>query len=310
MKISYYPKIKKEFKMKKIFTALLLSLLVFSGCSSKDDNTIIIANGDFGEMYIFSHMAKILIEEYTDHSAKVTDYMSVSLGHSEIKAERMHLALSYDGTMMATFMNRDVSEVPEGATLFDYANDKSQEEYGVRLLNKLGFENTYAVAVRRTTAEEYNLKTISDLSEVASELRFGTEDTFFNEDGTVRFIPFTEFYNLNFKSATPISNDLKYVGMESEQFDVTLAYSTDGMILKSDLVLLVDDLKFFPQYNATYIVLANIEDRFPGVEDALNKVTGLFNQENTIALNYRVDVLDEDPYLVAYEFLKEHNLVD
>ena len=295
--------------MKKILAALLLSLLIFSGCSAKDENTIVIANGDFGEMYIFSHMAEILIEEYTEYEVKVTDYMSTSLGHSEIKAGRMHAALSYDGTMMATFMNRDISEVPDGTTLFDYANKKSQEDFGVKLLNKLGFENTYAVAVRRSTAEQYNLKSISDLAAVASELRFGTEDTFFNEDGTVRFIPFTEFYGLKFKSATPISNDLKYVGMESEQFDVTLAYSTDGMILKSDLVLLEDDKKFFPEYNGSFIVLADIEDRFPGVEEALNKVTGLFNQENTIALNYRVDVMDEDPYQVAYDFLKEHNLV-
>ena len=97
--------------------------------------------------------------------------------------------------------------------------------------------------------------------------------------------------------------------MESEQVDVTLAYATDGMILKSDLVLLEDDKEFFPEYNGTYIVLDDIEEQFPGVEAALNKVTGLFNQENTIALNYRVDVLDEDPYQVAYDFLKEHNLV-
>ncbi len=295
--------------MKKILAALLLSLLIFSGCTAKDENKIVIANGDFGEMYIFSHMAEILIKEYTEYEVEVTDYMSTSLGHSEIKAGRMHAALSYDGTMMATFMNRDVSEVPEGMTLFDYANQKAQEDYGVKLLNKLGFENTYAVAVRRSTADEYNLKTISDLAKVASELRFGTEDTFFNEDGTVRFIPFTKFYGLDFKSATPISNDLKYVGMESEQFDVTLAYSTDGMILKSDLVILEDDMKFFPEYNGSFIVLADIEEQFPGVEAALNKVTGLFNQENTIALNYRVDVLDEDPYQVAYDFLKEHNLV-
>ena len=295
--------------MKKILAALLLSLLIFSGCTAKDENKIIISNGDFGEMYIFSHMAEILINEYTDHEVEVTDFMSTSLGQSEIKARRMHVRLSYDGTMMATFMNRDVSEVPEGMSLFDYANEKAQADYGVKLVNKLGFQNTYAVAVRRSTAEEYNLKTISDLAKVASELRFGTEDTFFNEDGTVRFIPFTEYYGLEFKSANPISNDLKYVGMESEQFDVTLAYATDGMILKSDLVLLEDDKKFFPEYNGTYIVLDDIEEQFPGVEAALNKVTGLFNQENTIALNYRVDVLDEDPYQVAYDFLKEHNLV-
>ena len=81
------------------------------------------------------------------------------------------------------------------------------------------------------------------------------------------------------------------------------------MILKSDLVLLQDDQKFFPQYNGTFILLTNLEERFPGIEDALNKVTGLFNQENTIALNYRVDVLDEDPYDVAYNFLKEQNLI-
>lgn len=295
--------------MKKILTLVFLSLLIFSGCTSKKDDTIIIANGDFGEMYIFSHMAEILIKEYTDYDVEVTDYMSTSLAQSEIKAGRMHVRLSYDGTMLATFLNRDVSEVPTGMSIFEFANEKAMDEYGVKLLNKLGFENTYAVAVRRSTAEKYNLKTISDLSKVASELRFGTEDTFFNEDGTIRFIPFTNFYDLNFKSSTPISTDLKYIGMESEQFDVTLAFGTDGMILKTDLVLLEDDKRFFPEYNATYILRTDLEDKYPGVEDALNKITGLFNQENTIALNYRVDVLDEDPYLVAYEFLKEKNLV-
>lgn len=295
--------------MKKIILLLLLSIITLSGCAKTNENTIVIANGDFGEMYIFSHMAEILIKEYTDYDVKVTDNMSTSLAQSEIKAGRMHVRLSYDGTMLATFLNRDVSEIPEGTSLFDYANEIANKEYKVKLLNKLGFENTYAVAVRRSTAEKYNLKTISDLSKISSELRFSTEDTFFNEDGTVRFIPFTNFYNLEFKSATPISTDLKYIGMESEQFDVTLAFGTDGMILKTDLVLLEDDKKFFPEYNATYVLLADLEEKYPGVEEALNKVTGLFNQENTIALNYRVDVLDEDPYLVAYEFLKEQNLV-
>lgn len=295
--------------MKKLITLILLGTLILGGCAKSNENTIVIANGDFGEMYIFSHMAKILIEEYTDYEVKVTDNMSTSLAQSEIKAGRMHVRLSYDGTMLATFLNRDVSEVPEGMSLFDYANELAIKEYNVKLLNKLGFENTYAVAVRRSTAEKYNLKTISDLAGVAQELRFSTEDTFFNEDGTVRFIPFTNYYNLEFKSATPISTDLKYIGIESEQFDVTLAFGTDGMILKTDLVLLEDDMKFFPEYNATYIILSDLEDKYPGVEEALNKITGLFNQENTIALNYRVDVLDEDPYTVAYEFLKEQNLV-
>lgn len=295
--------------MKKIILLLLLSIITLSGCTKTNENTIVIANGDFGEMYIFSHMAEILIKEYTDYDVKVTDNMSTSLAQSEIKAGRMHIRLSYDGTMLATFLNRDVSEIPEGMSLFDYANEIAIKEFNVKLLNKLGFENTYAVAVRRSTAEKYNLKTISDLSKVSSELRFSTEDTFFNEDGTVRFIPFINFYNLEFKSATPISTDLKYIGMESEQFDVTLAFGTDGMILKTDLVLLEDDKKFFPEYNATYVLLADLEEKYPGIEDALNKVTGLFNQENTIALNYRVDVLDEDPYLVAYDFLKEQNLI-
>ena len=85
--------------MKKILAALLLSLLIFSGCTAKDENKIIISNGDFGEMYIFSHMAEILIKEYTDHEVEVTDFMSTSLGQSEIKARRMHVRLSYDGTM-------------------------------------------------------------------------------------------------------------------------------------------------------------------------------------------------------------------
>ena len=72
--------------MKKLLTLLLLGILVLGGCTKNNENTIVIANGDFGEMYIFSHMAEILIEEYTDYEVKVTDNMSTSLAQSEIKA--------------------------------------------------------------------------------------------------------------------------------------------------------------------------------------------------------------------------------
>ena len=62
--------------MKKIILLLLLSIITLSGCTKTNENTIVIANGDFGEMYIFSHMAEILIKEYIKFllSQEIGDY--------------------------------------------------------------------------------------------------------------------------------------------------------------------------------------------------------------------------------------------
>ena len=68
------------------------------------------------------------------------------------------------------------------------------------MLGKLGFNNTYAIAVPRKLTDKYNLKKVSDLEKVAPELTFGAEHEFFTEEGSMKYNPFVKFYNLKFKN--------------------------------------------------------------------------------------------------------------
>ena len=72
--------------------------------------------------------------------------------------------LSYDGSLLVTFLKHDDSEVPEGMSTYDYAQQVAAEECNVHLLEKLGANNTYSIAVRRETAEKYGLEKVSDCS--------------------------------------------------------------------------------------------------------------------------------------------------
>jgi glycine betaine/choline ABC-type transport system substrate-binding protein len=289
--------------------ALTLGLGLLSGCTPKsNDKEFIIIDGDFAEMNIFTHMAKLLIEEYTDFTVKIQPTMAVTLAYDQIRTGKMDLRLSYDGTLMATLLQLDLSTKPEGMTVYEYAQQEGRKK-GVELLGKLGFENTYAVAVTKEVAQQYGLTKVSQLIPIADELIFGAEHQFFDEEGTVRFKPFTTFYGLEFADGISMDLTLKYAAMASGNIDVTLVYGTDGLNLKYELVVLEDDWKFFPEYFGAYLVRTNLDEEFPGVREALEKLTGTFTLESTIALNYQVDVDDKDPAEVARTYLKSKGLI-
>jgi osmoprotectant transport system substrate-binding protein len=296
--------------MKKILLSLMIMLGLFAGCSSTPkENELIIIDGDFGEMYLFTQMAKILIEDKTDYTVKIQPTMAVTLAYEQIKSGKMDLRLSYDGTLMATLLKLDLSTKPENLSVYEYANQEGLKQ-GVQLLGKLGFQNTYAVAVNKDLASEYGLTKISDLIPIANQLVFGAEHQFFDEEGTVRFKPFTNFYGLTFKDGISLDLNLKYAAMDSKNIDVTLVYGTDGLNQKYELVVLEDDQVFFPEYYGAFMIRSDLEKDFPGVSAVLAVLENTFTLESTLALNYKIDVDNEDPYKVAYDYLKSKNLIN
>jgi len=289
-----------------------LALCAFAGCSGSSnaqEGTITIIDGSFAEMNLFTQVARIMIEEHTDLEVKVNDAMANTLAFEEIKKGSMDIFMSYDGSLLATYLQSDVSEVPEGETLYDYVVEKAKREANVLMLDQLGHENTYAIAVKQELADRYNLETISDLREYSGDLVFATEHEFFDEEGTIRFIPFCAYYDIEFKESKQILLDLKYTGIDSGNMDVTMVYGSDGLNKKSDLKILTDDLKFFPDYHGAYIVRGDLFEDYPELEAVFAKLAGQFSLETCIDLNYQIDVEERDPYEVAYEYLSGKGLI-
>ncbi|MCC8109528.1 MAG: glycine/betaine ABC transporter substrate-binding protein [Planctomycetes bacterium] len=294
-------------------TVLAAVAVAFAGCGDKKKDTIIIHDGQFAEMRLIHQMVKALVEEHTKAKVDIRDEMSPVNSFTTLVKGDCDLMNSYDGTVLATFLKLDPTDVPEGTTLYDFVNKTAMEKHKVRLLDKLGLNNTYAIALPQHLADRYNLETVSELVPVAGELVFGAEHEFFSQEGSMRFRPFSAFYGLKFKDTKPIDIGLKYFAIESGNIDVTVAYATDGLNKKAALKILRDDRGFFPEYNGAILVrddlFARMKDVAPNLEEVLNMLGGLFTDEIMTDLSYAVDVDEKTPAEVARAFLREKGLI-
>ena len=304
--------------MKKILACILAGTLAagtLTGCGGSDGPTIELYDGINSEMQLIHKMVELVVEDKTDNEENINDQMSAVNMFREMTREdpSCDIMNSYDGTVLTTFLKLDPSDVPEGSTLYDYAKQLVNEQYGVDMLDMLGINNTYCIAVPETIAEQYNLETISDLVPVAGELTFGAEHEFFTEEGTMKFTPFTEFYGLTFANTVPVDINLKYAAVENGNFDVTVVYTTDGLNRKAGLKVLEDDRNFFPEYNGALLVREGLYDEMaetaPELRDILNSLSGKFTNEIMTDLTYAVDVEGRSVEEVAREFLTEQGLL-
>lgn len=307
---------KMFFKFLFLSVMLLLSLSLTScGSSSKNDDkeTIVLLNGQFSEIDIIMHMAAMLIEKNTDLKVKFHDSMNTVAASKALLSKEVDLYVSYDGTLLTTILGHDPSEVPSGEKLFEWTKKRGAEKKGLTLLEKFGFENTYALAVRQDFARANNLKTIGDLVPLAKKLVFGAEHEFFDEEGTMRFNPFNKRYGLRWKDGKSLEMGLKYAAMDSRNIDVTMVYSTDGLNKKFNLYVLQDNLGFFPEYNASFLFRTTLFKEFektaPNLKEVLSKLNGLIDNETMINLNYAVDAEGKKPREVAKKFLTGKGLL-
>jgi osmoprotectant transport system permease protein len=175
--------------------------------------------------------------------------------------------------------------------------------YGVRWLPPLGFENTYAIAVRRETAVRYGLQTLSDLVRAGPQLVAGlTSDFIGRPDGLPGL---SRAYGLRFRDVRPLAPALKYQALAQGGVDVIDGYSTDGLLARYDLVTLADDQRFFPPYEAAAVVSPHLARERPDAIAALTLLSGRFDERRMRDLNRRVEVDREDVAAVAHDALRD-----
>ena len=291
--------------------AILLAFCLLLPYGRGSSGDLMLYDGDYSETQLMHHMVKMLVEDQTDLTVTIQDQMSQVNNFNALNGDShtCDLMISYDGTLLTTFFHQDVTDVPEGMSIYDYVNQAAQEEYGMRLLEKLGFDNTYAIAVPQAVADQYGLETISDLVPVADQLTFGAEQGFFTLEGSMKYGPFTEFYGLNFRNPVSVDLGLKYAAVENGSFDVTVVYATDGLNRKAGLKILEDDKSFFPDYNGAFLVREDVLEKYPELEGILNQLAGEIPTEQMAELTYQVDVLGRTVDDVAREFLVSQGLL-
>jgi osmoprotectant transport system permease protein len=290
------------------FTSIIVvaagAFTVYSKASAGDK--IVIGSKNFSEQLILGNMLADLVESNTD--LKVERKMNLGgsqVAFSAIKNGDIDMYVEYTGTGLVNILNQSPQSDPD--KVYDYVKKEFKEKFGIDFLKPLGFNNTYALAVRQDTAQHYNLNTISDLAKVSDSMIMGPTIEFPNrEDG---LIGLSKTYNLKFKDVQAVDGGLRYTALDNHKSDVIDAFSTDGLIEEFGLKVLKDDKNFFPPYYAVPIVKEETLKEHPELEEALNTLAGKLTDDKMRKLNYKVDSLKESPAKVAKEFLKEEGLI-
>ncbi|WP_353106829.1 glycine betaine ABC transporter substrate-binding protein [Acetoanaerobium noterae] len=295
--------------MKRILAGLILTaiLLTLTACSSQEPKTVVIASKPHSEQYILAEMLSLLIENHTD--IKVEKKLGIGGGTSNIHPAMLSgdfdIYPEYTGTGLLFVLKEDL--ITDSDELYKRVQDRYLEEYNIKWLGLYGFNNTYALAVKESTAQTYNLETYDDLALASKDLVFGAEYDFFERDDGYEALK--DAYGFEFKDTKEMDIGLKYEAIGSDEVDVINAFSTDGLIKQYNLKVLEDNKNFFPAYQAATLIRKETLDKYPELEEVLEKLTGQISDDEMIQMNYQVEKENMDPRDVAEQFLKAKGLI-
>ncbi|MDN4495274.1 osmoprotectant ABC transporter substrate-binding protein [Ureibacillus aquaedulcis] len=289
-------------------STIILSLLI-SGCSSpnnKEDDTIKIASLVTTESQIIAYIMKYMIEHYTNEETEIINNLgSGTVVHQAMVNGDVNMsAVRYTGTdITGALKAKPIKDSDEALT---FVQKEFTKRFNQTYSDSYGFENTYAFMVTKETAKKYNLKKVSDLAPVAGKLEAGVDTTWINREGD-GYKAFVEEYGFDFSRTYPMQIGLVYDAVESGDLDVVLGYTTDGRIPSYDLVVLEDDLNFFPPYDASPLGDNELLEEKPEVKEAVERLVGKIPTKTMQELNFLVDNNLIEPAVVAEQFLEEHN---
>jgi osmoprotectant transport system permease protein len=277
-------------------------LLVFvAGAGARDveaqhgDRAIVVASKPFGESFILAELFAQMLEHRGFRVDRRPGLGATEVAFSAVRSGAVDVYPEYTGTGLLAVLHEPPQRDPQA--VFDRVSREFRSRYGVRWLPPLGFENTYAIAVRRETATRYSLATLSDLARAAPQLSAGlTADFIERKDGLPGL---RSAYGISFRSVRPLGQAVKYQALSSGAVDVIDGYSTDGFIEKYNLVVLRDDKRFFPPYEAAALVSGRLEREQPSAIAALTELSGRLDVATMRKLNARLEVNRESVESIA-----------
>lgn len=300
---------KKNTVLIKIMAAIL-SVVIIAGVIlniiKPKEETIVIGSKNYTEQLILGNMIADLLEEHTDlNIERKLNLGGSSVIMSAIENKEVDLYVDYTGTLLLNILGEDVIKDSEKA----YTKTKNEMEriYGITLLDPLGFNNTYTMAMKKDKAEEYGINKISDLAKVSDKLILSPTMEFENRDDGL--IGLSKEYGIKFKDVKAMDGSLRYSALEKGNSDVIDSFSTEGLLKAFDLKVLEDDKNFFPPYNAIPVIRMDTLNKNPEIGEVMSLLSNKINEEVMIDLNYKVDKLSMSPEKVAREYLVSEGLI-
>jgi osmoprotectant transport system permease protein len=253
----------------------------------------------FTEQYVLAEVLARQIHRKTGAPTEVLASLGSTVAFDALVRGEIDAYVEYTGTIRSTLMHRTGAGAGR-AEVLDEVRRWLRETHGVGVACSLGFENTYAFALRRVLASELGVRRLSDLQPSAARLRAAGDYEFWSRS---EWTDVKRVYGLDFAEKRVMDPSLLYEAVARSQVDVITAYSSDGRISAYDLMTLEDDRGAIPPYDAIVLVSRSLTDRRPDVVAALHGLEGTIDVLRMRAMNASVDRDGKSPAAVAEEFL-------
>jgi glycine betaine/choline ABC-type transport system substrate-binding protein len=254
--------------------------------TAESPTTIRIGAKTFTEQYILAELIAQVAAE-AGFETRRTESLGSTIVFNALTNGDLDVYVDYSGTIWANYMNREQTAAPW--LVLTLMNEWLAETHDVRSLGSLGFENAYALVMRREQADELGIETIADLAAHAPNMTIGGDYEFF---GRPEWSQIRQTYGLEFAEQTSYDSSIMYQAVKQGQVDVISAFSSDGRIAALDLVVLDDPQNVIPPYDAVLLLgprVAN-DDRLAA---ALRPLVGAIEVDLMRQANLMVDRSEE-----------------
>jgi osmoprotectant transport system permease protein len=280
-------------------------LIVLPGCliaviaaSAAAVTPLNVGSKRFTESYILGE----IIKQAAQAAGETTAVHRQGLGNTAIVLNALTTGTidvypEYTGTIAKEILKLDA--VPSLAEL-----TAKLAPLGLAVAVPLGFNNTYALALRADDARAKGISRLSDLK-AHPDLRLGLSQEFIGRaDG---WPGLKAAYDLPFAAPRGIDHGLAYEAIAQKQVDAIDIYSTDAKIDKYGLTVLDDDRHYFPPYDAVLLYRADLPQRLPGTWKALEGLKGKIDDATMRRMNAAAELESKDFASIAAAFLAQHS---
>jgi len=254
-----------------------------------------VGSKQFTESVILGEMLMQVVRSAGKDASHLAEIGGTRFVYDALLRGELNLYPEYTGTLVEeVFSNHPNATQDDLPSLL--AADK------IRMSRPLGFNNSYALAVRRETAEQLGLATIKDLAS-HPDLRIGFSNEFLDRDDG--WINLRKRYGLPQRKVAGMDHDVAYRQLEAKTIQVMDVYTTDAQLAILDLVLLEDNLHYFPRYDAVVLYRSDLQERFPAIVKQILLLESAISADEIIQLNARVAAREVSEAQAAADFLRE-----
>ena len=275
---------------------------------------LVVATKSFTEQHILSALTVQYLQKKGFQVQPQTNIATVISRNAMIN-KQVDMTWEYTGTSLIIFNH--INKRMSAQETYDTVK-RLDAKHGLVWLNPANMNNTYAFAMQRKRAEAEHITTMSQMVAKIEEIRktnpkknwlLGLDLEFAGRSDGMKPLQKAYGMELDRPQIRQMDPGLVYNAIRDGFVDAGLVYTTDGRLKGFDLKTLEDDKGFFPSYAVTPVVRKDTLEANPGLEEALNTLSGLLNNEVIISLNAKVDIDHQTPQQVARDFLREKGLL-